>query len=255
MKLMTLIPIQLISTAVRNNLSVAFVDKTPLQHIVSSLAMSTQSRFSETSNDDMMIDKSVVPPLRYIGDKGLMKKQPPVNKEIINSDNFQEQLGMLHQAMKKYGGIGIAAPQIGWWTRVFCFGIDGTNPRYPAASSVPFAYWINPEIIWTSETTNYMWEGCLSVPGMRGWVERPSEIILRGMDEKGNIRESRLSGLKARVAQHEFDHLDGILFPMCVPSSAFLLPHASMDVKDDWDEDWPSRGSRMTGLGELSDER
>ena len=143
-----------------------------------------------------------------------MQRQPLVTLEELQSDSFQEKLNMLPQAMTKYGGVGIAAPQVGWWTRVFCFGIDGTNPRYPKAESLPLTMWINPEITESSDETCWMWEGCLSVPGMRGWVERPSEITLTGLDETGKEREPQhLTGLAARIAQHELDHLDGILFP------------------------------------------
>uniref|UniRef100_A0A7S2G3S3 Peptide deformylase n=1 Tax=Octactis speculum TaxID=3111310 RepID=A0A7S2G3S3_9STRA len=155
--------------------------------------------------------------------------------------------------MSVHGGIGIAAPQVGWWTRVFCFGIDDSNERYPAANPIPFSMWINPEIDTSAcHETNWMWEGCLSVPGMRGWVERPSECILRGLDENGKLREVYLDGLSARIAQHEFDHLDGILFPQRTPGLEFIVPAASFEEKDRWAPQWPSEGSRSTALGELS---
>ena len=100
-----------------------------------------------------------------------------------------------------------------------------------------------------------MWEGCLSVPGMRGWVERPQAIVLQGTNEKGQHVQVKLDGLAARVAQHELDHLDGILFPARVPGTQFLVPQASMDKQDKWGADWPSPGSRRTKLGELCDEK
>jgi len=192
--------------------------------------------------------------LRFLGDKKLMEKQPCVTKDFMESESFQEKLQILQHAMKEHGGIGIAAPQIGLWNRIFCFGIEDNNPRYPAAKSIPLTFWINPEITWESEETNYMWEGCLSVPGMRGWVERPKEVILSGIDEYGVQRQQHLVGLEARIAQHELDHLDGILFPMRVKDAKFLVPQASMGVREGWGGDWPSSGSRKTGLGELCDE-
>eukprot|EP00591_Stephanopyxis_turris_P011854 CAMPEP_0195512952 /NCGR_PEP_ID=MMETSP0794_2-20130614/4731_1 /TAXON_ID=515487 /ORGANISM="Stephanopyxis turris, Strain CCMP 815" /LENGTH=199 /DNA_ID=CAMNT_0040640849 /DNA_START=137 /DNA_END=733 /DNA_ORIENTATION=+ len=176
----------------------------------------------------------VVPPLRHLGDKKLMQIQPHVTPKEMESDAFQLNLKMLLEAMDQYGGIGIAAPQVGWWTRVFCFGIDGNNPRYPSAPSIPLQYWINPEIKWSSDDTNWMWEGCLSVPGMRGWVERPTEVVLTGQNEHGEECEQRLTGLAARIAQHELDHLDGVLFPQRVPGTEFLFPQASMDAREDW---------------------
>ena len=201
---------------------------------------------SHSSSDD-------VPPLRYLGDAQLMQRQP-----IFDSNHIAEcvdDLEILRRAMEKYGGIGIAAPQIGWWTRVFCFGIAGNNPRYPQAQEIPFSFWINPEMVVVGKETNWMWEGCLSVPGMRGWVERPARIILKGYNERGEWREESMGGLAARVAQHEYDHLDGILFPQKVPNASFLVPQASMDARDGWGDNWPSPGSCKTKLGELSDEK
>ena len=98
-----------------------------------------------------------------------------------------------------------------------------------------------------------MWEGCLSVPGLRGWVERPRACVLKGLDEKGNHREVQLEGLPARIAQHEYDHIDGFLFPQRVPDASYLVPQKSFDAKHGWADDWPSPGSRHTGAGQLSD--
>ena len=194
-----------------------------------------------------------IPPLRYLGDAKLMEPQPPLAVADIQSDEFKAQLKMLQAAMKKYGGIGIAAPQVGWWTRVFCFGVDGSNPRYADATPVPFSIWLNPSIDTSACTEmNWMWEGCLSVPGLRGWVERPSECILRGLDETGKEQQLHLDGLAARIAQHEYDHLDGVLFPERTPGVHFMVPQASYDAKETWSKDWPSEGSRRTGPGQLS---
>lgn len=186
----------------------------------------------------------------------LMTPQSPATTKEMRSEEYRRRLAMLPRAMKKYGGIGIAAPQVGWSARAMCFGIDGVNPRYPDAEELPLATWINPRIEWRSTETNWMWEGCLSVPGMRGWVERPAEIVLSGLDEEGEGREPRrLGGLAARVAQHEIDHLDGVLFTQCVPDQNFLVPQASVDARDGWKRDWPSPGSYRTLMGELCSER
>ena len=225
------------------------------KRVVSSIHYMTSRRNMIHSNETTDWDKEI-PPLRYIGDEKLMQQQPLVTKEQIQTIEFQQKIAMLPIAMKKYGGIGIAAPQVGWWTRVFCFGIDGTNPRYPNAKELPLTMWINPQITWSSKDTNWMWEGCLSVPGMRGWVERPSEIILTGWNESGEEREPQhLKGLAARIAQHELDHLDGKLFPQCVPNQDYLLPQASIEARDGWAKHWPSPGSFNTPLGELSTEK
>lgn len=100
-----------------------------------------------------------------------------------------------------------------------------------------------------------MWEGCLSVPGMRGWVERPCEIKLSGWNESGMEIEKHLKGLAARIAQHELDHLHGILFTHRVPGKEFLVPQASIDARDHWAKDWPTAGSYRTAIGDLCMER
>lgn len=192
-----------------------------------------------------------VPPLRFLGDRQLMQPSPPLSLSSILDEHTTSKLSMLTRAMHAYGGIGIAAPQVGWWARVFCFGVEGGNARYSGAGEIPFTIWINPEIVWSSEHTNWMWEGCLSVPSIRGWVERPAECVLRGLDERGVEKEVRLEGLPARIAQHELDHLDGLLFPHRVEDKAYLVPQASFEARERWAEGWPSPGSRRTGPGEL----
>jgi len=93
----------------------------------------------------------------------------------------------------------------------------------------------------------------LPVPGMRGWVERPKEVLMKGRNEKGEEIAVKLGGLPARVAQHEFDHIDGVLFPSRVPGQQFLVPQASIDGRAGWAEGWPSVGSHQTALGQLQD--
>ena len=109
-------------------------------------------------------EEAAVPPLRFLGDARLMQPQPEMARAEISTDACRDMVGRLKRCMTHYGGIGIAAPQVGIWQRVFVFGIDGTNPRYPAAQAIPLQVWINPEITWASEEMNWMWEGCLSVP-------------------------------------------------------------------------------------------
>jgi peptide deformylase len=113
-------------------------------------------------------------------------------------------------------GAGLAAPQIGIGLRVVVFGID-KNPRYPEAEAVPTTILVNPEIEILSADMEGGWEGCLSIPGMRGWVPRNAHIRYRGRDERGRRIECEVLGFHARVVQHECDHLDGILYPMRMP--------------------------------------
>jgi peptide deformylase len=111
-------------------------------------------------------------------------------------------------------GAGLAAPQIGVPWRVVIFGTGAANPRYPDAEIVPPTVLINPELEPIGEELERGWEGCLSVPGMRGLVPRSKRLRYRGVDELGRLIDRQVDGFHARVVQHEVDHLDGILYPM-----------------------------------------
>ncbi len=196
------------------------------------------------------------PDVLIMGHPLLFEKQPPVHRDIISDKVFQDNLKKLKSAQETFQGIGIAAPQIGWQTRIFCIGIfDEHRTRYPQAPDIPFSFWINPEIIKSSDNTCWAWEGCLSVPGIRAWVERPASIRVTGLDEKGLERNETLSGFQARVFQHEIDHLDGILFPMRVDDTKLIIPDEAMSVQDHWPHNWPTVSARKTLRGELSETR
>ena len=107
----------------------------------------------------------------------------------------------------------MAAPQIGESARVVIFEMQA-NPRYPDEEPISETVLINPQIDVIGDQQQGMWEGCLSVPGMRGYVERPSNIRYRGFDQKGNEIDRTVTGFHAIVVQHECDHLDGVLYPM-----------------------------------------
>ncbi|WP_455375942.1 peptide deformylase [Kaarinaea lacus] len=119
----------------------------------------------------------------------------------------------LFDTMEAEDGAGIAAPQIGVLKRVVIFGVDNENPRYPNRGSVPTTVLINPVITPVGNDIENGWEGCLSVPGMRGLVPRINKIHYRGYDQNGNLIEREAESFHARVVQHECDHLDGILYP------------------------------------------
>jgi peptide deformylase len=112
-------------------------------------------------------------------------------------------------------GAGLAAPQIGVLLRVVIFGFEH-NQRYPDAEPVPFTILCNPELIPLDDDMEDGWEGCLSVPGLRGMVPRHKRLRYRGFDAQGHPIDRTVSGFHARVVQHECDHLDGILYPMRV---------------------------------------
>ncbi|HSI29146.1 MAG TPA: peptide deformylase [Methylophilus sp.] len=119
----------------------------------------------------------------------------------------------MYDTMSEMNGAGIAAPQIGVSLQVVMFGV-GKNPRYPDAEEVPFTILINPELTPVDNEEEDGWEGCLSVPGMRGLVPRHQSLHYRGFDPQGNVIDRTASGFHARVVQHECDHLFGILYPM-----------------------------------------
>lgn len=116
------------------------------------------------------------------------------------------------ETMESKNGAGLAAPQIGVPQRVVIFGVEH-NPRYPDAEPVPFTVLVNPKIVMLTREVEEDWEGCLSVPGMRGVVPRYTKLRYSGFDADGNPIEREATGFHARVVQHECDHLDGILYP------------------------------------------
>jgi peptide deformylase len=121
----------------------------------------------------------------------------------------------MRDTMRAHNGAGLAAPQIGVGLRVVIFGVE-RNPRYPDVEPVPYTELINPVLAPLSEEMEDGWEGCLSVPGLRGVVPRYRRMRYRGFDPAGNVIERDVDGFHARVVQHECDHLDGVLYPMRV---------------------------------------
>jgi peptide deformylase len=146
----------------------------------------------------------------------------------------------LFDTMHAANGAGLAAPQIGVDLRVVIFGYRDAaarNPRYPEADPVPETILINPELTPLGTDLEDGWEGCLSVPGLRGVVPRHGRLRYCGLDLDGNVIEREVSGFHARVVQHECDHLDGILYPMRITNFSLfgytevLFP--GLDASDD----------------------
>jgi peptide deformylase len=146
-----------------------------------------------------------------MGDPRLWRKSLPVSD--FQSDQLNELLQDLRDTMAHLNGAGLAAPQIGVPLRVVIFGVS-VNPRYPGIEPVPDTVLINPVLTPLSDELEEGWEGCLSVPGMRGWVPRFKRLSYSGQDEHGEPFQREVEGFHARVVQHEVDHLDGILYPM-----------------------------------------
>lgn len=146
-----------------------------------------------------------------MGDPLLLQKAAPV--ETFDTPELHALIKDMEDTMTHMNGAGIAAPQIGTGLRVVIFGV-GANPRYPDAEQVPYTVLINPVLNPVGTEVEDGWEGCLSVPGMRGIVPRHQRLHYTGFDQYGKPIDRLVSGFHSRVVQHECDHLDGILYPM-----------------------------------------
>ena len=147
--------------------------------------------------------------------------QTAKNVEHFNTPELHNLLIDMKDTMSDLNGAGLAAPQIAVSLRIVIFGVNA-NARYPDAEPVPETILINPEISILDEEKEPDWEGCLSIPHMRGLVPRYKSIKYRGYDENGVIIERVASGFHARVVQHEVDHLDGILYPQRIEDMKYF---------------------------------
>jgi peptide deformylase len=145
--------------------------------------------------------------------------EPLLRQVALPVSRFDAQLAALvadmDDTMRHLSGAGIAAPQIGVGARVVIFELQD-NPRYPHISPVPYTVLVNPALTPLTQEESEGWEGCLSVPGMRGRVPRITRVRYQGFDLNGAPIDRTVEGFHARVVQHEVDHLDGILFPQRV---------------------------------------
>lgn len=153
----------------------------------------------------------MIRPICRMGNPILRKKASRIAKDFLLSDDFRQLQQDLLDSMKHYGGIGIAAPQIGVDLQVALIELQGFN-RYGEEINLPLTTFINPEITFLTDDNQGFWEGCLSVPGLRGYVERPKKIKVSFLNEKGIEQEIIAEGFLATVLQHELDHLEGVLY-------------------------------------------
>jgi peptide deformylase len=147
-----------------------------------------------------------------MGDPRLLRVAPPVPKDMIGTVQLDELIADMFETMHDAGGVGLAAPQIGIDLQLVIFGFNKSE-RYPDAPPVPQTILLNPIITPLSQDMEEGWEGCLSVPGLRGAVNRYSLIRYQGIDPKGQPIDRNAEGFHARVVQHECDHLIGRLYP------------------------------------------
>ena len=145
-----------------------------------------------------------------MGHPVLRERARPVEK--FGTPELRELIQDMTDTMAAKNGAGLAAPQIGVGQRLVIFGVE-SNPRYPDAEDVAFTVLVNPKIVLLTKEVEEGWEGCLSVPGMRGIVPRYTKLRYTGFDAEGNPIDRIAEGFHARVVQHECDHLDGILYP------------------------------------------
>lgn len=177
----------------------------------------------------------MIRPVLRMGDLRLWQKSRPVGE--FNTAELNELLQDMRDTMAHLNGAGLAAPQIGVPLRAVIFGVTA-NPRYPDIEPVPDTVLINPVLTPLSGEEEEGWEGCLSVPGMRGWVPRFRKLRYSGYDERGRRFQRDVEGFHARVVQHEVDHLDGVLYPMRIRDltkfgfNEELFPGANLPPED-----------------------
>ncbi len=146
-----------------------------------------------------------------MGHPVLRMKAAEISSEYLVSDEFRQLVDDMRDSMKHYGGIGIAAPQIGVSLQTAIIELGSTN-RYGEEVSLPFTVFVNPKLEFLTDESQGFWEGCLSVPGLRGYVERPKKLKVTFQNEKGEDKEIIAEGFLATVIQHELDHLFGVLY-------------------------------------------
>jgi peptide deformylase len=152
-----------------------------------------------------------IKPVLKMGEPLLLRQADKV--EQFDTPELHALIEDMQDTMTHLNGAGLAAPQIGVSLQVVIFGFE-KNQRYPDADEVPFTVLINPRLTPLSEEKEDGWEGCLSIPGMRGVVPRHTQLRYQGFDQYGTAIDRTVNGFHARVAQHECDHLQGILYPM-----------------------------------------
>lgn len=146
-----------------------------------------------------------------MGDPLLLQAAKPVAR--FDTPELHTLVADMEETMHALNGAGLAAPQIGVGLQVVIFGVE-ENPRYPDVEPVPYTVLVNPLLTPLDDETTEAWEGCLSVPGMRGLVPRFRRLRYQGKDQFGQAIDRTVSDFHARVVQHECDHLAGILYPM-----------------------------------------
>ena len=165
-------------------------------------------------------------PVRKIirmGHPTLRTQAKPVAENSIGTKDLSRVVEDMVETLDDYGGIGLAAPQINESIRVAIIDIPSGISRYGKLDEIPLCVFINPKLTVLGEKVEGYWEGCLSIPGLRGYVERPQHILVDYLDFSGTPQQKELKDFTATVVQHEFDHLDGCLYIDHVKDSKLLM--------------------------------
>ena len=147
-----------------------------------------------------------------LGHPVLREKCRDLTPEEIRSNGIRQLVADMRDTMEEYGGVGLAAPQVHEPVRIALVGFEAGEDRYDVDSDQPLLVLFNARVQVLDPTLSGFWEGCLSVPDLRGFVERPSRIRVEYLDEQAEPRELEAEGFLATVCQHELDHLDGVLY-------------------------------------------
>ena len=185
-----------------------------------------------------------IPPLLTLGDPRLAQVSEPVVKADILTLAFQRRVELLKVALDHMGANGIAAPQVGWFQRYFVM-------RDPSGTG-RLICWINPELKMLTEEQVWYWEGCLSVPGYKAYVGRSAAIAVTGLDERGEPVSREFTDWEAHLFQHEYDHLDGVLFPYRVQDPRHMVSTEALEKRVHWPEDWPAPGAKHAPIRKIA---
>jgi len=170
-----------------------------------------------------------------LGHPVLRRIAEPVSPEAIGAPEIQQLIDDMLETMAEYDGAGLAAPQVHVSRRIVIYGVEH-NPRYPDAEAVPLTILVNPVVTRLTRDEEEDWEGCLSVPGMRGRVPRVTAVRVRALDRAGKPLDFTAEGFHARVVQHECDHLDGRVYldrMRSLESLSFLTEFQRYGVRTD----------------------
>ncbi len=181
-----------------------------------------------------------------MGHPTLRQVARPLSVDELGTNETKELVDDMLDTLHEAGGVGLAAPQVNESLRLAILEIPGGSSRYGDIPPMPLTVFVNPEIEVLGKEEAGFWEGCLSIPGLRGYVERPQHVIVRAMDLQGKTFRIELEGFLATVFQHEFDHLDGRLYVDHIRDSRKLIFEDMLSLQGDPDTQDPRPEGTLT---------